>query len=309
MSRIARTARPLPWLALAAVAAVAAADEPRALTGPPGTVEIRFTDNSTLKLVLKDANVEVTTPYGKLAIPVADIQRIEFATRLSEDTVKRVEEAVANLAHPVFAKRDAASAELLRLKEKAYPALLEAAKSKDSEVARRAEELTDRIRDLVSADLLEVRKADVIQTTDSRFTGRIEGAGLKAVSAQFGEVQLKLTDVRSLRAPGAAADETKVVHADPDPGTLGTFNDKIGQTFYFKVTGATTAIIWGTDVYTTDSQLATAAVHAGVLRAGQSGVVKVTMLASPPVYQGSTRNGVTSHPFGMYSAAYKVAKP
>jgi hypothetical protein len=275
---------------------------------PPGAVEVRFTDNSTLKLILKDAKVEITTPYGKLAVPTGEVQKIDFATRLTDDTTRRIEDAVADLAHKQFAKRDTASAELLRLREKAYPALLEAAKSKDSEVARRAEELIDRIRESVPAEHLEIRKFDVIHTEHSKFSGRIEGAALKAVSTQFGDVQLKLTDMRSLRGPGAPADDVQMVNAEPDPGTLMNYNGKIGQTFYFKVTGATTAIVWGTDVYTTDSQLATAAVHAGVLQPGQTGVVKVTIMASPLAFQGSARNGVMTQPFGPYPAAYKVGK-
>jgi hypothetical protein len=299
-----RTLRLLASLALVAGPAVAA-DPP---AGRPGTVEVRLTDNSTLKLVLTDAKVEVTTPYGKLAIPVADVQRIDFATRLTDDDTKRVEEAVADLAHPQFAKREAASAALLKLKEKAYPALLEAARSKDSEIARRAEDLLDRVRADVPADLLEVRKSDVIQTADSKFSGRIDVAALNAVSAPLGPQTLKLTELRSLHTPGAAADDTAVAHAEPDPGTLTGYNNMLGQTFHFKVTGATTAVIWGTDVYTTDSQLATAAVHAGLLRPGQTGVVKVTIVATPLAFQGSTRNGVTSHPFGMYPAAYKIGK-
>lgn len=251
--------------------------------------------------------MEVVTRYGKLSIPVGEIQRIEFANRLTDDDAKRIEEAVANLAHPQFGKREAASNELLKLKEKAYPALLDAAKNKDAEVSRRAEELVDRIREVVPADLLEVRKADVIQTADSKFSGRIEGAALKASSKQFGDVPLKLTDMRSLRAPGVV-DEVVVVNAEPDPGSLSGYNDKVGKSFHFRVTGANTGIVWGTDVYTTDSQLATVAVHAGVLRAGQTGVVKVTIVPPPLGFQGSTRNGVTSHPFGMYPAAYKVSK-
>jgi LCCL domain len=308
MSRTARTL--LPFLALAALGALTPPRSPAAEppAGRPGTVEVRFTDSSVVKVVIKDAKVELTTPYGKLAIPVGAIQRIEFATRLADDTAKRIEEAVANLAHPQFSKREAASAELLKLQEKGYPALLEAAKSKDSEVARRAEELLDRIRESVPADLLEVRKVDVIQTADSKFAGRIEGTVLNVVSAQFGERPVKLADMRSLRAPGVAGDEPVVVHAEPDPGSLTGYNDKIGQTFHFRVTGATTAIIWGTGTYTTDSQLATAAVHAGVLKPGQTGVVKVTIMASPPLFQGSTQNGVTSHPYGMYPASYKVGK-
>ena len=52
--------------------------------------------------------------------------------------------------------------------------------------------------------------------------------------------------------------------------------------------------MWGTDVYTSDSTLATAAVHAGVLQPGQTGVVKVTILPGQAAYQGSTRNSVRS---------------
>jgi hypothetical protein len=186
--------------------------------------------------------------------------------------------------------------------------LLEAARSKDPEVAHRANDLLDRIRELVPAEQLEVRKFDVLHTTDSKFTGRIEGSILKATSAQLGDVQFKLSDVRSLAAPGAVAEESVAVHADPDPGSLMTYQDKIGKTFWFRVTGAINGSLWGTDVYTADSSLAVAAVHADVLRMGQTGVVKVTMVGSPQVFTGSTRNGVTSQPYGPFLAAFKVSK-
>jgi hypothetical protein len=251
--------------------------------------------------------VEFVTPYGRLSVPVADIRRIDFATRLDDDATKRIEEAIPNLAHQQFARREAASAELFKLREKAYPALLEAARSKDPEVVQRANDLLDRIRDAVPADQLEVRKFDVVQTADSKFSGRIEGAALKAASAQFGDVRLKLVDLRSLRLPGRA-DDTAVAHADPDPGNLTGFNDKVGKSFHFRVTGAGIGFVWGTDVYTTDSPLAMAAVHAGALKVGETGVVKVSIVASPPAFNGSTRNGVTSQPYGPFTAAYKVSR-
>jgi hypothetical protein len=312
MHRVIRpTRRPSPLVALVAVLVafpVVLADDSQSPPSPPGNFDVRFTDGSTLKLTLKDARLEIVTPYGKLSVPVGEIQKIDFATRLTDDATRRIEDAIPNLGHPQFAQREAASGELLKLREKAYAALLEAARSKDAEVSRRAADLLDRIRDVVPADLLEVRRSDVIQTADSKFAGRIEGASLRAASAQFGDVQLKLTDMRSLRVPGLAEDEAKVAHAEPDPGTLVNYQTKVGESFHFKVTGAIGAIIWGTDVYTTDSQLATAAVHAGVLRAGQTGVVKVTIVASPPVFVGSTRHGVTSLPYGPFAAGYKVSR-
>ena len=66
--------------------------------------------------------------------------------------------------------------------------------------------------------------------------------------------------------------------------------------------------VWGTDIYTTDSPLALAAVHAGVVQIGQTAVVKVTIVPSPNNFVGSTRNGITTEPFGQYPAAYTISR-
>jgi hypothetical protein len=302
-----RLAVPLAGLCCAGIL-VATVQAEEAARQVSGLVQVHFTDGSTLKLMLRDAKIELVTAYGRLSVPVGDVRQIDFATRIPDDAAKRIEEAIPNLAHPQFPKREAASGELLKLREKAYPALLEAARSKDPEVARRANELLDRIRELVPAEHLEVRKLDVLHTADSKFTGRIEASVLKATSAQLGEVQFKLSDVRSLAAPGVVAEDSAVVHADPDPGSLIGFQDKLGKTFWFKVTGAVNGSLWGTDVYTADSSLAAAAVHAGVLKHGQTGVAKVTMVGSPQAFTSSTRNGVTSQAYGPFVAAFKVSK-
>jgi hypothetical protein len=92
-----------------------------------------------------------------------------------------------------------------------------------------------------------------------------------------------------------------------DPGALYQFTSRVGSSFFFRVTGAVGGTVWGTDVYTGDSNLAAAAaMHAGVLKAGESGVVKVTILPGRPAYQGSTRNGVSSQSYGSYSTSFKV---
>src|SRR5262245_57977807 len=88
---------------------------------------------------------------------------------------------------------------------------------------------------------------------------------------------------------------------------LRALEGKIGQSCFFQVPGELDGPLWGTDVYTSDSRLAAACVHAGLLQPGESGVVKVTMLPSVPAFQGSTRHGVTSHPWTTgWPAAYRV---
>jgi hypothetical protein len=91
-----------------------------------------------------------------------------------------------------------------------------------------------------------------------------------------------------------------------DPGTLTEHRADTGKTFYFEVTGSDTGPVWGTDTYTDDSLLATAAVHAGVLAVGKKGIVKVTMLPGQASYTGSTRNGITTQGYGEWGGSYKV---
>jgi hypothetical protein len=90
------------------------------------------------------------------------------------------------------------------------------------------------------------------------------------------------------------------------PATMVGLCDLVGQTYYFRVQGEDTGSVWGTDIYTGDSALAAAAVHAGAVGLGEAKTVKVTVAAPLPRYAGSTRHGITSHSFGSYGTAYRV---
>jgi hypothetical protein len=97
-----------------------------------------------------------------------------------------------------------------------------------------------------------------------------------------------------------------VIRAAPDPGTLQAFRGQNGKVFYFELSGNTNGGVWGTDTYTDDSVLAAAAVHAGVLKEGEKGVVKVTICKGEDGYTGSTRNGVTTQNWEAWDGSYKV---
>jgi hypothetical protein len=270
-------------------------------------VEVQCIDGSTLKLTVLDERIELNTRYGKLLIPVRDIERIEAAFRLPEDVARRIETAIVDLGKTDFHRREAASAQLSELGDRAYPALLKAAKSSDAEVAHRARELLDKIRDEVPQERLQFRSHDVVYTAESKYTGHIAAAALKVRTSQFGEQHLKLADVRELRSPSATVPET--VNALPDPGNMSAYLGQIGKVHTFRVTGIVGGgPVWGTDTYTLDSNLATAAVHAGLLKPGQTGTVRVKILAPQPAYAGSARNGVTSMAYGMYPGSYEFVR-
>jgi hypothetical protein len=92
-----------------------------------------------------------------------------------------------------------------------------------------------------------------------------------------------------------------------EPGDLRTIERKVGQSFPFKVEGNDLGPLWGTDVYTSDSNLGTACVHAGLLKIGETGTVKVTIVDPIPLFQGSHRNGISSQTWTTgWGGAYSV---
>ena len=62
--------------------------------------------------------------------------------------------------------------------------------------------------------------------------------------------------------------------------------------------------VYGTDTYTDDSSVCTAAVHAGVITLRGGGVVTMVVGAGLPAYEASTRNGITSRSFGQWSGSF-----
>jgi chitodextrinase len=69
-----------------------------------------------------------------------------------------------------------------------------------------------------------------------------------------------------------------------------------------QITGSTSGgAVWGTDIYTTDSDKARAAVHAGLLAPGQAGVIRVHQIGNWYGFNGSLRNEVSSLSYGPYT--------
>jgi hypothetical protein len=67
---------------------------------------------------------------------------------------------------------------------------------------------------------------------------------------------------------------------------------KPGDTVILRVTGRTRLRVYGSGPYSTDSDPATAAVHAGVLANDEDGLIKLTYVAVLGEYPASDANGV-----------------
>jgi outer membrane protein OmpA-like peptidoglycan-associated protein len=66
--------------------------------------------------------------------------------------------------------------------------------------------------------------------------------------------------------------------------------------------------VWGTDIYSDDSAICRAALHAGVIPA-RGGVVTILRAPGQASYRGMTRNGVESEAYGAWQGSFRFARP
>ncbi|MCX6954256.1 MAG: LCCL domain-containing protein [Verrucomicrobia bacterium] len=175
------------------------------------------------------------------------------------------------------------------------------------------------------------------ETTLSTFSGTVSTTG--ALVAQGGEVTgtvnaagvvtfaangLGLStgtivnrQLSALGAPTTLGTTTRVFRISATGGTTASlatapanfvgYRNKVGSVYQFTVTGNASGAVWGTDVYTDDSAVATAAVHAGVLAVGETKTVTVTILPGQSSYAASTRNNIKASSWGAWSGSYSFA--
>lgn len=123
------------------------------------------------------------------------------------------------------------------------------------------------------------------------------------------------THTRSAQLDPAVAIRNTIRHmrevsfpAIENPGSMHAYAKQIGKSFLVRVVGRINGSVYGSDYYTYDSDLATACVHSGVLRVGETGIVIVSMVQEAEPHLGISRNSVKSHDYGVYPASYRIKR-
>jgi hypothetical protein len=170
----------------------------------------------------------------------------------------------------------------------------------------RTERETDEIRaraDRAVADA-NARSQEELRAVQRRLLERLKP--MQDAYAKKGKLDEALSIRDRIRGLKAALAQTL-----PDPGALSRLPPRpVGTQLLIETTGNAEGIVWGTDVYTHDSQIAAAAVHAGVLRDGERGIVRVTYVDTLNVaFTGSQRNGVWSESWGAWPVGFRVERP
>jgi hypothetical protein len=121
----------------------------------------------------------------------------------------KIEAAVKGLSSSVYAERMKAETALIDLGPYSYPAVLEASRTKEIEAARRAKEVLAKLTAKHPKKDLKTAVEDKVVTSQFTIIGRILTTSVKAKTEYFGEQDLALAKMRTLRSMGAVSLDTE----------------------------------------------------------------------------------------------------
>src|SRR5262245_38084017 len=168
----------------------------------PGEFEVIFFDGSIVRLKPQMEKLEMESKAGRFTINIKDVREIEFGLRFPPNTAMQIADASNQLSGKDFRERERAMKTLTSLGPWSYSAGVEASRNPHAEVARRAVDVVKALHHRHPTQDLKLSPEDRVITADSTIVGRIQAATLKAKSELFGEIDLPLAKMRSMRIPG-----------------------------------------------------------------------------------------------------------
>ncbi|HVK16530.1 MAG TPA: LCCL domain-containing protein [Fimbriiglobus sp.] len=189
--------------------------------------------------------------------------------------------------------------------ERAVAAVRDRAARLTAEVRERAEQECAAIRDRAAAEEAALQQEATRELTPLLRELFDTLRGLQETYTRAGKLDEALAiraRVRQLRG------DLLGVQTAPD-SLAGYDGAEPGRTLTFEVTGRDDGVVWGTDVYTADSRLASAVVHAGVVRVGERALVRVSLLdGADQFFEGTDRYGVQSNDYPSFPLAFRVER-
>jgi len=193
-----------------APAAPASAEEDRATDGgddAPGSIKTPIfflRDGSKVAGEPRFETVTVTTRYGALAVPRAELVRVRFVTRIDPAIKTRVAELIEKLGDPDFDTREQAYAALSSIGPDALEQVRAAKSSPNEEVSTRAELLVEELEEKAEAKKEAVGISDApgglkgtldeVVTTRMVIRGTVELDRI-VIGSRYGDLQVDVADL------------------------------------------------------------------------------------------------------------------
>lgn len=134
--------------------------------------------------------------------------------------------------------------------------------------------------------------------------------GLLTAASLTGALVLFTAGDDEEQAIAASPPTTKPTVAAPAPTPIDWDKSALGlsigeqYTFTCPRSGTKSRFVWGTDIYTHDSSVCTAAVHAGLIDLQEGGMVVIEVQPGETSYLGTTANGVTTMSYGPWGRSF-----
>lgn len=282
-------------------------DVPREEQPPEIGWEVRTTDGKIRKFTPVDEVLTLDTKFGAVKVPMKEVKRLEFGCRLSVNDRKAIADAIADVVGSTGRTREAGKETLVGFGLAAYPAVVRAAKTAPKDALPHMGQVREKLKGLIGEDDDEPLDQDVIVTADgSRLAGTLSPEALR-VKLGGEEKQVGWKEARVMAFGPIEVEEKVEVIQLGSGGVHGLMQTHFEKWVGVQVTGVASGSVWGSGPYTTDSTLGAAAVHAGVLKEGETAIIKIRVKADAGGYSGSTKNGVITSDWGPYSGCFEVA--
>jgi hypothetical protein len=111
-------------------------------------------------------------------------------------------------------------------------------------------------------------------------------------------------------ASASSAAPPREVMVIPWALTAEDFREQVGEVLDFRCPASGDLHrVWGTDLYSSDSSICSAAVHQGLITVAEGGRVQAELLPGAESYAASTRNGVTTSEWGEWPGSFRFILP
>lgn len=190
--------------------AAVTAQQPQTKTPPKMEVDVAFMNGSTVRMHMLSEALEIDTLYGKLKVPMKDVRSIEFGSHVPEGYGEKIEAAVKKLNHTDFREREKAVAALVELGPYSYAAAVEATRVPEAEASMRAKSAVQKLQSKFAKKDLKISLEDKIVTPSFTIAGRITTPVIKVKTEYFGDADLGLATMRTLRSLGASTADVDV---------------------------------------------------------------------------------------------------
>jgi TPR repeat protein len=258
---------------------------------------------------------------GDACSAAAELLSTGDGVKKDEARAQRLWARGCELQLPIACRESAKGLEAIE-RERALAAYVRGCKGSDKESCRRGGALARLMDDAPSVASLWGAGCTLRDAASCFELGSLVATGgllPQDVAAAFAHLSASCREDRSTCARGAALvgkSEAELrgesAPAAPAQNTTWTSNvvnlrGRVGERFRFDCPpNGSRGPLWGTDVYTDDSSVCTAAVHAGLITFGSGGPVVVQIAPGQSSWVASTANGVSSSSWAQHPGGFAV---